>query len=446
MLSSLSGSMLSLGLPEMAEGLGVDMAAISFVMTSFFLTCIVFLLPAGKLGDRVGARRAWFWGLGILATSALAGFFSVALWQVIAARVLQGLGAALLMSSGPAVLTSVVPKERRGRALGLVSTATYIGLAGGPPLGGLLLEFFSWNALFGVMVPVVLVLLLVARGLPQSAGAEVATGPRPGLDWAGFFLWGGAMLLLVLGMGLGRPGHWALQGLAMGLGLALLGGLVLLEWLRPGGLLDLELFRNRTFAGAVLAAVMNYWAMFIFVLLVPFLLRNGLGLNHSVMGIVLTVQPLLMAVTAPLSGARSDRAGTTRPAVLGQLLSAAAFLALAVGPVSQSLTALCVAMAVLGIGTGIFIAPNSSALMGAVPQARRSEAGAYLALARNLGQVLGGGSAAMLFTLAGGAGGTAIWTEADHGALWLPFGFAALACLVAAASSQWRGSSKRLSN
>jgi MFS family permease len=382
MISSLSGSMLSLGLPDMAEKLGVDMGSISHVMTAFFLTCIVFLLPAGRLGDRIGSRQAWFWGLGIFAASSLAGYFSVVLWQVLAARVLQGIGAALLMSSGPAVLTSVVPKERRGRALGLVSTATYIGLAGGPPLGGLLLEFFGWNALFGVMFPAVLALLLVARGLPKDAGARVKAEPMPAFG----------------------------------------------------------LFRERAFAGSVLAAVMNYWAMFIFVVLVPFLLRNGLGLNHSVMGIVLTVQPLLMAVSAPLSGARSDRAGTARPAVLGQLLSAAAFLALAIGPVSQSVGALCVVMAVLGIGTGIFIAPNSSALMGAVPPDRRSEAGAYLALARNLGQLFGGGSAAMLFTLAGGAGGTAAWTEADHAALWLPFGFAALCSLVAAAASLWRGS------
>jgi MFS family permease len=175
---------------------------------------------------------------------------------------------------------------------------------------------------------------------------------------------------------------------------------------------DLALFRDRVFAAATLSAGMNYIALFVVTFILPFYLIQARGMSPSRAGLILTAQPIAMAVSAPLSGAISDRIGSRVPSTMGMLIMAVGLGLLArLGPNAPS-REIVAALAVTGLGTGIFISPNSSALMGAAPRHRQGIASGILATARNLGMVLGVGLAGAIFTTVlarhGGVGGRGV--------------------------------------
>jgi len=196
----------------------------------------------------------------------------------------------------------------------------------------------------------------------------------------------------------------------------LLGGFVAVERRRPSPMLDLTLFRSRVFSSTTVSALLNYACVYAVLFVVPFLLVQGRGLDTRQAGLVLTAQPLVMAVVAPVSGALSDRIGSRLLASLGMLLLAAGLLLLAALAPSASLGALAAALGLVGLGVGTFVSPNNSALMGAAPRNRQGIASGVLATARNVGMVLGVGLAGAVFTTvlaragaeAGASGGAAL--------------------------------------
>lgn len=163
-------------------------------------------------------------------------------------------------------------------------------------------------------------------------------------------------------------------------------------------MLDLSLFRNRVFSAASVSALLNYVCVYSILFIVPFLLIQGRGLDTQQAGIVLTAQPLVMAIVAPISGALSDRIGSRLLSTVGMILLAAGLLLLALLAPHASLRAIAGALALIGLGTGIFVSPNNSALMGAAPRHRQGIASGVLATARNVGMVLGVGMSGAVFT------------------------------------------------
>jgi MFS family permease len=226
--------------------------------------------------------------------------------------------------------------------------------------------------------------------------------------------------------------------LAAAAGLAALAGFVLIERASPCPLLDLGLFRSRIFTGSVASAVANYVSLFVIMLLLPFYLIEGLGLSAQRAGLVLSVQPLLMALAASPSGWLSDRIGSRALATAGLLVSSAGMLGLAsLGPESTPLAAAGF-LAVVGFGTGVFISPNSSALMGAAPRHRQGTAGSVLGEARSLGMLLGVALATAVFASGGGRTGSA-WRPADFAALRGALTAAAVVGAAGAAAAGLRG-------
>ena len=396
-MAALDGSVVNTILPILRTSFNSNVATIEWVVTVYLLVLSGLLLTFGRLGDLRGHRSVYVWGFAIFITgSALCGLaWSAAILVIF--RGLQAIGGAMLASNSPAIVTGNFPAEQRGRAFGLVSTMTYLGLTAGPSLGGWLTQAFGWRTVFYINVPVgLLALVLSLIFIPKDSHYE--SGKRFDLAGAAVFLAG----LVLLMFGLNKGAEWGWSSLSV-LGplagaVALMAVFVLVERRSPDPLLDLSLFRIPLFSTSAVSAILNYICVFSIIFLMPFYLIQGRGLNPAQAGLLLTMQPVLMAITAPVSGAFSDRVGSRRPGMLGMGVLAVGLFLLSRLSAESELPLVLLGLAVAGAGTGTFISPNTSALMGAAPSTRQGIASGVQAAARNFGMVLGIGLAAAIFT------------------------------------------------
>lgn len=396
-MSALDSSVVNMLLPVIGADFSAGVAAVEWVSTIYLLVVSGLLLSFGRLGDLRGQKPVYVSGFGVfILGSALCGLAPSAA-ALIGFRGAQALGAAMLFASSPAILTKNFPAQERGRALGLQATMTYLGLTVGPSLGGWLAAQFGWRAVFYINVPIgLLALTLSMRFIPHDRPAD---RPVP-FDLAGAVAFMAGLVALLLGLNQGAELAWTSPWVlgALAIALVLLGAFVLVEHRNAHPMLDLTLFSRRLFTGAAASAVLNYVCLYSITFLMPFYLMRGRGLTSAQAGLILTAQPLVMAVSAPISGALSDRIGSRLPATLGMaLLAGGLFLLSRLGP-QTPWPLISAALAVAGLGTGIFISPNSSALMGAAPRDRQGIAAGVLATARNVGMVLGIGLAGAVFT------------------------------------------------
>lgn len=403
-MSALDGSVVNTILPVIRTTFNSDVATVEWVVVVYLLLVSGLLLTFGRLGDLRGHRVVYLWGYVIfIGGSALCGFA----WSapsLVAFRAVQALGAAMLFSNSPAILTRSFPASQRGQALGIQATMTYLGLTAGPSLGGWLAQAVSWRSVFYINVPVgLLALALGWRFVPVDRREDRTE--RFDLPGAALFMAG--LVALLLGLNQGHAWGWTSAPILALLVGALLILAVFVWWeLRvPAPMLDLSLFKRTVFSAAVVSAIANYVALYSVLFLMPFYLIQGRGLNSAQAGLLLTAQPLVMAFTAPFSGTLSDRVGSRLPATLGMLiLSVGLFMLSRLTPTSPDLW-IILALGVCGLGTGLFASPNNSALMGSAPRNRQGIASGMLATARNVGMVLGIGMAGAIFTTMQSAGG-----------------------------------------
>ena len=396
-MSALDSSVVNIILPVVSQDFGSDVATIEWVVTIYLLVLSGLLLSFGRLGDLRGHKSIYAFGFVIFVLgSALCGLSpnEVAL---IGFRAFQAIGAAMLFSNSPAILTKNFPAEQRGQALGLQATMTYLGLTVGPSLGGWLTTQLGWRSVFYINIPVGLTaLLLTLRVVPQDHAEENAE--RFDVAGAVFFLLGLVMLLLALNQG--NEWGWTSPIVLTLFAMAVLSlaAFVVVERRVPQPMLDLQLFRRRLFSASVASAVLNYVCLYSVLFLMPFYLIQGRGFDPASAGLLLTAQPLVMAIAAPLSGTLSDRIGARLPGTIGMtILVLGLFLLSRLGAASAQID-IAMALAVIGLGIGVFISPNSSALMGSAPRHRQGIAAGVLATARYVGMVLGVGFAGAIFT------------------------------------------------
>ena len=396
-MSALDGSVVNTLLPVLARAFGASVAGIEWVTTVYLLVISGLLLSVGRAGDLYGHKRLYIGGFVLfVAGSALCGLAWSA-GALIALRAIQALGAAMLMATAPAILTRSFPATQRGRALGAQGTFTYLGLTAGPSLGGWLASTVGWRAVFYVNVPVGAIAIVLAwRVIAPDHGAQA----RERFDVVGAVLFTAGLVALLVALNQGHAWGWTSTPVLVLLAVAagLLAAFVRIERHRPSPMLDLSLFRDRQFSGATVSALLNYACVFAVLFVLPFLLIQGRGLDTAHAGLILTAQPIVMAVVAPISGTLSDRIGSRAPAVTG-MMTLAAGLAFLGSVVSRgSLAMIAAGLAVIGLGVGTFVSPNNNALMGAAPRHRQGIAAGVLATARNVGMVLGVGLAGAVFT------------------------------------------------
>jgi MFS family permease len=272
-----------------------------------------------------------------------------------------------------------------------------MGNSCGPPLGGLVAGLLGWRAIFWVSIPIsigalVLSLRFVARDEPSGRGEK--------FDLAGAALYVLGLIGVLLALNRGHDWGWWSPGVVgcIGLGLTLLVGFVVLEPRLKYPMLDLRLFRERSFATPILSGVLNFICTSSIVFLMPLYLILGRGMAPSEAGLILITQPLVMASIVILSGSLSDRIGARIPATLGMLALGVGLFLLSRLDATTPIPLVVASLVIIGIGVGLFGAPNSSAVMGAVPNAQRGVAAAILSTARTLGNTLGLGLAGAIFT------------------------------------------------
>jgi MFS family permease len=279
------------------------------------------------------------------------------------------------------------------------SMMVQLGGSCGPPLGGLLASTLGWRSIFWISIPVTLVALFLSLRFIQRDDPS-GRGERFDIAGAALYILGLMAVLVALNQG-HAWGWWSFEVLGcLSLGVVLLAGFVVLEPRLTFPMLDLGLFRERAFASPVVTMVLNFIATSSIVFLMPLYLLLGRGLAPSEAGLILVTQPLVMASITILSGSLSDRIGSRIPATIGMLILCSGLFLLSWVDTTTPLPLVVATLAMIGVGVGLFNAPNSSAVMGAVPSARRGVAAAILSTARTLGNTLGLGLAGAIFTTA----------------------------------------------
>ena len=349
-----------------------------------------------RLGDLWGHKTVYLLGLAVLVLSSAACGLATSTPLLVAGRAIQAIGASMIFANLAVIMLHVFPPEERGRAVGIQATIVYVGLATGAPLGGWLTELLGWPSVFLVNVPIgVIALLLGLRVAPSDPPVE----RHEPFDLVGSAVYVLGLALLLLGLNQGHAWGWistATVGCLL-LGAGLLAGWIAIELRVPSPMIDLSLFRQRAFSAPIVSARLNYVAVSSTFLL-PFALIQGRGLSPAQTGLIVTCQPIIMAMTASNSGSLSDRIGSRAPATLGMLILSIGLFLLSRLDASTSVGLIAVMLLITGLGIGLFTSPNSSAFLGAVPPQRRGVANGVLGTARTLGMVLGIGVAGAVYT------------------------------------------------
>lgn len=393
-MSTLDSSMVNIALPTLMRHFHSPMHDTEWVVLSYLLTITATLLFWGHLGDRLGRDRVYGAGMLIFALGSLSCAVSPGLTSLVLSRLGQGLGAAMMMSTGPAIIRDSFPPEQLGRALGLIGVAVSLGLMSGPGLGGLLIQFFSWRALFYLTVPIGLLFsILAARYLPMHRTAKGAA-----IDWLGSLLLAATLCLFTLLLTRLAEGGSGATLLALAAPIpALLAGFLIIEKRVSHPLLPLDIFANRFFCLGIASAALSFANLFGAIILTPFYLDRILGLAPADIGLIMMAIPAAIMLTSPLAGWLSDLVDRARLASLGLLLSATAMFLLATTGTDTSLTTLTIHLALLGAGQALFLSPNSAAVLAHTPLNRTGTAAALLAAARNLGMLIGISLATLVF-------------------------------------------------
>jgi EmrB/QacA subfamily drug resistance transporter len=393
-MTPLDASIVAVALPKMGPLLNLSFAASLWVQASYLLCIAVLLIPLGRLADQGGRIRFYLAGTAIFTAASLAAALSWNGPSLIASRILQGVGGALLYATSAAIVTSVFPGHERGRALGINVMAVYLGLSVGPPLGGFLVDHFGWPWIFLVNLPIGLgVFLWGWHLLPrrQASSSPAQPPPKGRMDLPGAALL--ALLLVCLLVPLTFVSEWGWQSLRvwglLALAVMALGAFWLRETRAALPLVDLDLLRkNRLFAAANLAALLNYMALYGIAILTAAYLQLVQGRSAKATGWIMLGQPLTQACLSPLAGRLSDRVGSRVLSTAGMGLVALGMALLGAASQSASLVPILAALGLVGLGMAAFSAPNTSAIMGSVERSQLSVASAFLGTMRVTGQAL----------------------------------------------------------
>jgi EmrB/QacA subfamily drug resistance transporter len=373
-MSFVDGTVVNLALPALERSLGATVSDAQWVVESYSLFLASLLLIGGALGDRMGRRRVFAWGVAVFAGSSVAcGLAPNPRW-LIGARALQGIGAALLVPGSLALLSATFPPERRGRAIGTWSAWSSAAAGIGPVLGGWLIEAASWRWIFWLNAPLAAGTLAIAlTRVPESRSPVTAKR----LDWPGAALATAGLGGLVYGLieapraGLGSAGSLV----PVAAGVALLAGFVFVERIVPEPMVPLDLFRSRTFVGANLLTLFLYSAMGSAFFFLPFALIQVHHYTATEAGGAMLPLIVFMFLLSPWAGGLVDRYGARLPLVVGPLLVAGAYALLAlVGTRGSYWTTFFPGITALGLGMTVSVAPLTTTVMDAAPTARAGAA------------------------------------------------------------------------
>lgn len=395
-MATLDGSIVNVALPTLTKYFNTDISTIQWVLLSYLLTITVLLLTLGRLSDMYGRKPVFSAGLLVFTIGSALCSLSATEIQLIVFRVVQGIGASMIMATGPAIITFAFPHTERGKALGLIGTVVSIGSMTGPALGGFLIDWVGWQSIFYINIPI---------GLFGTAYALKGLEPEEVLDGQKFDIKGAVLMFififsLMLGITQGQKLGWTSPEITSMFFVSVIFLLLFLfvESKVTMPMVELSLFSNRPFSASNTSGFLSFVAMFAVILLMPYYMEDILGYSTKHVGLALMAVPLVMALVAPLSGWIFDRTNSFLPSSLGMAISCIAlFLIGNLGP-DAGFSDIFIRLGLIGLGMGLFQSPNNSIIMSSVPQDRLGIASGMLATVRNLGMVVGIAITGAVFT------------------------------------------------
>jgi EmrB/QacA subfamily drug resistance transporter len=399
LLSSLGTSIANVGLPTLAQAFNASFQEVQWIVLAYLLAITTLIVGVGRLGDMTGRRRLLLAGIFLFtAASALCGI-APTLWLLIAARTVQGLGAAIMMALTMAFVGQTVPKARTGSAMGLLGTMSAIGTALGPSLGGVLIAGPGWRAIFLVTVPLgALTFLLAHRYLPvdrRGSGTD-----RAGFDTVGTLLLALTLAAYGLAMTIGRGSFGPLNMALLLAAVVGVGFFVLVEAKAASPLIRLAILRDPALSASLAMSALVATVMMATLVVGPFYLSRTLGLDAALVGLVLSAGPLAAALTGVPAGRMTDRFGTRRMAIVGLIGIAVGCFILSMMPATLGISGYIAPIVVITAGYALFQTANNTAVMADIRPDQRGVISGMLNLSRNLGLITGASVMGAVFALA----------------------------------------------
>ncbi len=400
-------SAVNVSLPAIGKDFEANAVALSWIATSYLLATAVCLVPIGRIADIYGRKRIFISGLILFTLSSFLTIFAGSVKSLIFLRLFQGCGAAMTVTTGMAILTSVFPPRRRGKAIGIYVAAVYIGLSVGPFGGGGMAQHFGWRSIFMVTTAIGLFSIWVTIKYLKGEWADAAGEP---FDVIGSLLYGVALVLLVYGATL-LPNSIAVYLIVTGF--VLLAAFIRHEIRVMHPVFEVRLFsENKLFAFSSSAALIHYAATFAVTFLMSLYLQYIKGMSPQGAGMLLVVQPVCMAIFSPVAGKISDRIEPRIIASSGMALTAVGLIFLTMLDFSSPVYSIAGTLVLLGIGFAFFSSPNMNAIMGAVPPKYYGTASGTVGTMRLIGQMASMAMVTVIFSIM--IGKTVAITEANY--------------------------------
>jgi EmrB/QacA subfamily drug resistance transporter len=396
-MATMDASITNIAFPILIEALHTDLPTVVWVTLAFTLVGTSSMLVLGKIGDQVGRKTIYSIGMCIFTAGMGACAIAQTIGQLLLFRAVQAIGAAMTISTSTAIVTEAFPAKETGKGIGFLGVSVSLGFITGPVLGGILLSWLDWRALFYVRVPLgVLTCAMSFALLKKDTGQE----KRMSLDISGALLSSFGFFSLILGVSQIRSldSISPLVYLLVGLGLLSLTLFVFQERRTPDPIVDLSLFKNRIFSTAMWSLFLIFISAPPFILIVPFYLMEGVGFSPLSAGILIAVNSMTTIISGPVSGSLSDRFGPFWFSVLGGAMMTVAFLFMLGFGLDTGVATIALSFIALGIGIGMFNPSNNSIVMGSVTRDRLGMASALIATLRQVGLSLGTAIAGATFS------------------------------------------------
>ncbi len=386
-LATIDGSIVNVSLPTMEKSFQTDFALVQWVVLAYLLTVTTLMLGIGRLADIYGKKPIYTTGFIVFTSGSVLCGLSPSIYPLIGFRVVQAVGAAMIMALGMAIVTEAFPRSERGRALGISGTIVSVGIAIGPTLGGIIVQNLSWHWIFFVNLPIgVIGTWMVIRFVPDF---KPPGGQR--FDYWGALTLCVSLLSLLVALTVGqRVGFGDSMVVILIATFAVFLGVFIAIELRMGQpMIDLRLFRKTLFSVSLTTGFIIFICLSGSLLLMPFYIQNVLGYDPQQTGLLMATVPVALGIIAPISGSLSDRFGSRPITVAGLAVLTIGFLAVSSLNAETTTLGYILRFLPVGLGMGIFQSPNNSAIMGAAPRERLGIASGMLAVTRTLGQTTG---------------------------------------------------------
>lgn len=396
-MATLDSSIVNISLPTIAHELHADLPSTQWVVLAYMLGIAMILIPVGRLSDILGRRKIFVGGMLLFVLGSLLCGISNSTVMLILMRAIQAVGAAGLMSSGPAIITEAF-STHRGRALGLTGSVVSLGTMVGPSLGGWIVEAFGWPWIFWVNVPVGIVASLFAWRILKPF--DVPHLARQPFDTWGAVLSSLSLLSLLLVLTYGAEFGWShpFNVVLVGLFLVTLIAFVFVELKIPYPLIAFSLFREKLLTNSCVASFLSFIGITLIFFLGPFYLQRIRLFSPAISGWIILTTAFALFLVSPVSGILSDRLGSRNLAILGMLISALGLWIVSQFTEFTSLGTLLTGLFLVGLGNGLFHPPNSSQMLGSVPPEALGFVGGLLAIVRTLGMTMAIAMAGIVYT------------------------------------------------